>query len=94
LGSRIFAGQVASAPCVSCHGTDGKGSPLGPDLTSGHWLWGDGSVAAIAHTITVGVPKPKAYGEPMPPMGGAQLSPAQLSALAAYVWALGHRKGG
>jgi mono/diheme cytochrome c family protein len=94
LGSRIFAGQVASAPCVGCHGTDGKGSPLGPDLTSGHWLWGDGSVAAIAHTITVGVPKPKAYGEPMPPMGGAQLPPAQLSALAAYVWALGHRKGG
>jgi glucose/arabinose dehydrogenase len=94
LGSRIFAGQVASAPCTGCHGTDGKGSPLGPDLTSGHWLWGDGSVAAITHTITVGVLKPKAYGEPMPPMGGADLSPAQLSALAAYVWALGHRKGG
>jgi glucose/arabinose dehydrogenase len=94
LGSRIFAGQVASAPCTGCHGTDGKGSPLGPDLTSGHWLWGDGSVAAIAHTIAVGVPKPKSYGESMPPMGGAELSPPQLSALAAYVWALGHRKGG
>jgi glucose/arabinose dehydrogenase len=94
LGNRIFEGQVGSAPCTGCHGTDGKGSPLGPDLTSGKWLWGDGSLAAIAHTIAVGVPKPKAYGEPMPPMGGAQLSSAQLTALAAYVWALGHRKGG
>ena len=58
LGGRIFEGQVASAPCVGCHGTDAKGSPQGPDLTSGNWLWGDGSLASIAHTITVGVPKP------------------------------------
>jgi mono/diheme cytochrome c family protein len=28
----------------------------------------------------------------MPPMGGAQLSPEQVSAVAAYVWALGHPK--
>jgi hypothetical protein len=61
---------------------------------SGHWLWGDGSLAAIAHTITVGVPKPKQYGAPMPPMGGAELSPSELSAVAAYDWALGHRTGG
>jgi glucose/arabinose dehydrogenase/mono/diheme cytochrome c family protein len=94
LGKRIYEGQVASAPCAGCHGSDGKGSPLGPDLTSGHWLWGDGSLAAIAHTITVGVPKPKQYGAPMPPMGGAEFSPSELSAVAAYVWALGHRSGG
>jgi mono/diheme cytochrome c family protein len=94
LGKRIYEGQVASAPCAGCHGSDGKGSPLGPDLTSGKWLWGDGSLAAIAHTITVGVPKPKQYGAPMPPMGGAELSPSELSAVSAYVWALGHRSGG
>jgi glucose/arabinose dehydrogenase len=91
LGARIYSGEVASAPCAGCHGTDGKGSPLGPDLTSGKWLWGDGSVTAIKHTITVGVPQPKNYGSPMPPMGGAQLSPSELSAVADYVWALGHR---
>jgi mono/diheme cytochrome c family protein len=56
-------------------------------------LWGDGSLAAIAHTITVGVPHPKEYGAPMPPMGGAELSPSELSAVSAYVWALGHRGG-
>jgi glucose/arabinose dehydrogenase/mono/diheme cytochrome c family protein len=90
LGSQIFHGAIASAPCEGCHGTDGKGSPQGPDLTSGHWLWGDGSLASIAHTITTGVPQPKQYGSPMPPMGGAQLSAAQVEAVAAYVWALGH----
>ena len=91
LGGRIFEGQVASAPCTGCHGTDAKGSPQGPDLTSGNWLWGDGSLASIAHTITVGVPKPKKYGAPMPPMGGAQLSSSQVSAVAAYLWALSRR---
>src|SRR6266481_2737208 len=93
LGSRIYDGQVASAPCAGCHGTDAKGSPLGPDLTSGKWLWGDGSLAAITHTIADGVPKPKRYGAPMPPKGGADLSPPQMSALADYVWALGHSSG-
>ena len=93
LGNSIFHGGVASAPCAGCHGTDAKGSPLGPDLTSGKWLWGDGSFAAITHTITVGVPRPKEYGAPMPPMGGADLSSSEVSAVAAYVWALGHRSG-
>jgi glucose/arabinose dehydrogenase len=94
LGRRIYHGQVASAPCEGCHGANGAGSPQGPDLTGGKWLWGDGSLAAIKKTIADGVPQPKKYGAPMPPMGGAQLSPAELSAVAAYVWALGHRNGG
>jgi hypothetical protein len=29
----------------------------------------------------------------MPPNGGADLSPQQLSAVAAYVWTLGHHAG-
>jgi mono/diheme cytochrome c family protein len=51
---------------------------------------GDGSYAGIAKTITSGVPQPKEYRSPMPPMGGAQLSAEQVSALAAYVWGLSH----
>jgi glucose/arabinose dehydrogenase/cytochrome c5 len=90
LGSRIYHGQVASAPCEGCHGSDAKGTPLGPDLTSSKWLWGDGSLASITQIITNGVPKPKEYGPPMPPMGGAQLSPSEVKAAAAYVWALSH----
>jgi len=38
LGSRIYHGEVASAPCAGCHGTDATGSPLGPDLTNSKWL--------------------------------------------------------
>jgi hypothetical protein len=45
--------------------------------------------AGIAKTITTGVPQPKDYRSPMPPMGGAQLTPDQVSAVAAYVWSLG-----
>jgi mono/diheme cytochrome c family protein len=93
LGDRVFHGQVGGATCVGCHGSDAKGTPLGPDLTSGKWLWGDGSLPAITQTITDGVPNPKDYTAAMPPMGGARLSPAEVSAMAAYVWALGHRSG-
>jgi glucose/arabinose dehydrogenase/mono/diheme cytochrome c family protein len=91
LGERIYHGQVGGATCVGCHGTDAKGTPLGPDLTSGRWRWGDGSLSAITRTIVDGVPRPKDYTGVMPPMGGAALTPAQASAVAAYVWALGHQ---
>ena len=64
---------------------------MGSDLTSGKYLWGDGSVAAIARTINSGVPKAKEHEGIMPPMGGARLSPADVTALAQYVWALGHK---
>ncbi len=90
LGDRIYHGQVGGATCTGCHGSDAKGTPLGPDLTSSRWLWGDGSYAAIKKIITTGVPQPKQYRSPMPPMGGAQLSSDQVSALAAYIWGLSH----
>ena len=63
---------------------------MGSDLTSGKWAWGDGSVRAITRTITLGVPKPKSHTGLMPPEGGTTLSPADLAAVADYVWALGH----
>jgi cbb3-type cytochrome c oxidase subunit III len=91
LGERIYRGEVGGATCTGCHGAGGGGTTLGPDLTDAQWLWGDGSTAAIARTITAGVGQPKQYRSPMPPMGGAQLSADQVSALAAYVWSLSHR---
>jgi glucose/arabinose dehydrogenase len=93
LGGRVYHGQVASATCTGCHGTDGGGTALGPSLTAGKWAWSDGSLGGITKTIADGVAKPKNYRAPMPPMGGAQLTPDQLSAVAAYVWAIGHPKG-
>ena len=88
LGQRIYRGQVGGAACTGCHGESGQGTPLGPDLTGKKWLWSDGSYAGIKKTITEGVSQPKQYRSPMPPMGGAQLTPDQVSALAAYVWAI------
>jgi glucose/arabinose dehydrogenase/mono/diheme cytochrome c family protein len=91
VGQRIYRGEVGGAACTGCHGEAGEGSPLGPPLTGKKWLWSDGSYAGIKRTITEGVSQPKEYRSPMPPMGGAQLTPAQVSAVAAYVWALSHR---
>jgi glucose/arabinose dehydrogenase/cytochrome c5 len=91
LGNRIFHGEVGGAACTGCHGADGAGTPLGPNLADHQWLWSDGSVDGIASSITQGVMQPKQYRAPMPPLGGAQLSPGQVKALAAYVWGLSHR---
>jgi glucose/arabinose dehydrogenase/mono/diheme cytochrome c family protein len=93
LGARIYRGQVGGAACTGCHGQNAKGTPLGPDLTGTKWLWSDGSYAGIAKTITDGVPQPKNYRSPMPPMGGAQLTPEQVNALAAYIWSVSHGSG-
>ena len=90
LGSRVYRGQVGGATCTGCHGANGTGSPLGPDLTNGKWLWSDGSYQGIASSIAAGIAQPKQYRAPMPAMGGAQLNSDQLFAVAAYVWALSH----
>lgn len=90
LGERIYRGQVGGAPCAGCHGASGEGTPLGPALIGKEWLWSDGSFAGIKKTITDGVSQPKKYRSPMPPKGGAQLTPEQLSAVSAYVWSLSH----
>jgi glucose/arabinose dehydrogenase/mono/diheme cytochrome c family protein len=91
LGARVFHGQAGGGTCEGCHGSNALGTPLAPGLTSGKWLWGDGSLASIMKTIIDGVPNPKDYRSPMPPKGGAQLSGSDVSAVAAYVWALGHQ---
>lgn len=88
LGQNIFRGQAAGGTCFTCHGPDAKGTQLGPDLTDAQWLNADGSYASIVTTITTGVSKPKQYPGVMPPFGGAQLTPEQVRAVAAYVFSL------
>jgi len=92
LGERIFHGEAAGGTCSGCHGSDGKGSTMGADLTSGAWLWGDGTLPAITQTITQGVMKPKQASGVMPPMGGVTLSSSDVQAVAAYVWAISRQK--
>ena len=94
LGDRIYHGQEGGATCIGCHGAAGTGTPLGPDLTANRWFWSDGSNAGIAATIRVGVMHPRNYRAPMPPMGGAQLTAEQVTAVADYVWALSQAAAG
>jgi hypothetical protein len=51
LGDHVFHGEAAGGTCSGCHSSDGKGSVVGSDLTTGKWLWSDGSLDAIATTI-------------------------------------------
>lgn len=82
-GRQLYSGQ---AGCQACHGPNAQGTQLGPDLTDGEWLnLSDPDVPAIATLITAGVPQPQEYPAPMPPMGGANLTDAQVQALAGYV---------
>jgi mono/diheme cytochrome c family protein len=90
LGERIFHGEVSGGTCAGCHGSNARGTPVGPDLTKGTWLWGDGSMAALTKRITTGVMTPKQTPGAMPPLGGAPLSLSDVQAVASYVWAVGH----
>ena len=86
-GAAVFK----SGACGACHGQDATGGPVGPPLNTGSPIWTDGSLAGISDVIAKGVPQPKQYRSPMPPMGGAQFSADDLAAVSAYVWAVGHK---
>jgi mono/diheme cytochrome c family protein len=87
-GRRIFDG---AGNCFACHGPTATGTQVAPNLTDEGWLNIDGSYGAIIALIRSGVPHPKQYPAPMPPLGGAQLSNDQLCAIAAYVYSLQRR---
>ena len=88
-GRKVFVG---GGNCATCHGADAKGTPLAPNLVSHKWINIDGSYEAIAGLVTTGVPHPKEHPAPMPAMGGARLSPAQVCAVSAYVYRLSHKE--
>jgi glucose/arabinose dehydrogenase/cytochrome c5 len=90
LGQRIYLGETAGGTCSGCHGTDARGGPQAPSLVSGHYFVGNGSFQSIKQVVADGVPRPHDYEVPMPPKGGAQLSESDVTAVAAYVWAIGH----
>lgn len=78
--------------CMACHGMEAKGG-IGPDLTAGAWLHGKGSYQELVARITAGVPLEESKsGQMMPPGGGGALNPAQVRAVAAYVWSVSRRK--
>ena len=88
-GRSLFTG---SGNCASCHGANGTGGPLGPDLADTSWLDTDGSYAGIAALVRSGVAQPKEHPAPMPPKGGADLNPGQVCSVAGYVYSLSHKQ--
>jgi mono/diheme cytochrome c family protein len=88
-GRRVYEGKAGGALCVTCHGPQAKGVPgIGPDLTDGSWLHGDGSLASIRAIIRAGVIAPKKTAAVMPPYGGSPLDANQLEAVATYIHSL------
>ena len=86
-GEALFAKEGA---CYTCHGPEGAGTGLAPNLGDDVWLHSDGSFSALVTQITDGVPQPKESIIPMLPKGGAQITDEQITAIAAYVWSISH----
>lgn len=82
--------------CVLCHGENGKGGDMAPDLTDSTWLHSKGDLEGIRLTIWFGVSKEqmkdKSHEYAMDPGGGLDLDRDRLNAVAAYAWSLSHRK--
>ena len=85
-GEQIFGG---AGRCSVCHGPGAVGGRFGPNLTDDDWAWIDPAsgtaMANLANLIRTGVTEPRISDSGMPPMGGGNLSDAQLNALAAYI---------
>ncbi|MEX2582905.1 MAG: cytochrome c [Gemmatimonadota bacterium] len=88
-GQQVFVG---AGICFTCHGQQAQGTPLGPSLADGEWLWIEAPeedlVTKLAAVIRTGIAEPQEAPAPMPPMGGASLTEEQLQGVSAYVAAL------
>lgn len=75
-GKKIYAGT-----CFPCHGANGEGNAVGPNLTDKYWLHG-GSLGEVFKTINLGVPDKgmQAWGK--------QFSPTDIRNLATFVLSL------
>jgi mono/diheme cytochrome c family protein len=87
-GRQVYSG---AGNCQSCHGANGVNGRFGPNLADGTWLWVNPSsqsfAADIAALVRRGIPQPQGPN-PMPAMGGGNLSDEQLLAVGAYVASL------
>ena len=76
--------------CAACHGTDAKGQPGFPNLTTSAWLWG-GKPEDIFTTIKVGINSANkdSRTSQMPAFGHDQMLPrADVFKAASYVYSL------
>ena len=82
-GDRVFHGEAAGGRCSSCHGWDARGTPIGNDLTTGMYIWADGSVNGIKRVLK--------HNMSIAPGMDGDLKPEDVEAVAVYVWALGRQ---
>lgn len=86
-GEALFRGRGI---CATCHGPDGTGTQIAPNLTDDEWLHIDEpiTVEKIAEIIQAGVSQPIRHPGVMPPRGGGMISDEDIEAIAAYVMSL------
>lgn len=85
--------ELYATSCGACHGPAGAGTPAAPGLADADWLNISGSFDEIVSIIHTGVPAPREYPAPMPPLGGGNFDDEQVRAIAAYVFALANAEG-
>lgn len=83
MGREIFVGKGA---CLTCHGEEAEGTPVGPALVQHEWVHIDGSYPAIVALIKEGVAEPQEFPMPMLPRAGTEITDEEVKAVAAYVW--------
>lgn len=81
-GARIYNGRGG---CYDCHANDAKGDRAigAPNLVDSIWIYGDGSRAAIAYSITHG-------RQGFCPAWSATLSQLQLREVSLFVYVISH----
>lgn len=91
-GEAIFRGK---GTCFACHGAEGKGTQLAPDLTDDAWVNFEArpTLDEVSALVREGVAQPVEHPAPMPPMGGAQLSEEEIRQVAEYVLSLSATDG-
>lgn len=75
-GKKLF-----TKTCTPCHGMNGEGNMVGPNLTDKYWLHG-GAIGDVFRTINIGVPEKgmQAWGK--------NFAPADIKNLASYILSL------
>ncbi len=73
--------SIFTKTCTPCHGVNGEGNAVGPNLTDKYWLHG-GSISNIFRTINLGVPDKgmQAWGK--------SYSPGEIKNLTSFVLSL------
>ncbi len=77
-GAEVYRGE---GNCIGCHGAGGRGAEAAPPLSDGRWSHISGTYPEIVRVVTLGAPG-------MPPMGGAELTDAEVCAVSAYVYSI------